>query len=271
MKASILTLILLFCITNSTIFAEKASLTFDIYSEKPVNLSISRLKEQLKVHEIELFDPNYEKKKSYKAFKLQDVLNIAFGNKWKDSSFTDISFKALDGYEAVSKTSLLQNDGGYLAFEDINFPGWEPVGRNKAYPGPFYIVWLRKDQTPRYGYPWPWQLKEINLIAFKDQFPKVYPEGVSEDSPVFAGFTIFKERCLRCHSIDQQGGKVGPDLNAPTNILEYRSQDMVKEFIKHPSKYRHTHMPDHKDLSDLDLDNLIKYFLYLGKDNKESK
>lgn len=271
MKTFILTSILFFCISISPVLASDHNLVFRLSAEKISALSLKELKTTLKSHSIELHDPNYEKVKNFRAFKLHDVLNLAFGDKWKDESYTDISFKALDGYEAVTKSGLLKNEGGYIAFEDTEFSNWEPVGRNKANPGPLYLVWLKKDQTTQFGYPWPWQLKEINLVAFKDQFPNVYPEGVSEESPVFAGFSIFRERCLRCHSIDRQGGKVGPDLGAPMNILEYRSQYIVKELIKHPSKYRYTHMPDHTDLSDEDLDNLIKYFLYLGKEKKESK
>ncbi|MGH7885117.1 MAG: c-type cytochrome [Thermodesulfobacteriota bacterium] len=269
MKRIILTLILLFCITNLTFSADEASLDFKISGKKTVSFTLNELKSKLDSHKIDFFDPIYEKNKMFNAFKLGDVLNLAYKDKWINNSFTDISFKALDGYEAVAKIDILKNEGGYIAFEDIDFPDWEPVGRNKSNPAPFYIVWFKKDQTPQFGYPWPWQLKEINLITFRDQFPKVYPEGVSDDSAEFAGFTIFKERCIRCHSISQQGGKVGPDLNAPKNILEYRLQDMVKEFIKNPSDYRFTHMPDHRDLSGEDLDNLIKYLLYIGKNKKE--
>lgn len=268
MKSIILTLILLFCISNSTITAGEASLIFKISSQESARFSLSELRKQIKAHEIKLFDPNYEKIKNYKAFLLKDIIDLAYKKTWNEASFTDLSFTALDGYNSVSTIDKIKEDDGYIAFEDIDFSGWEPVGRNKANPAPYYLVWLKKDQTPQYGYPWPWQLKEINLITFKDQFPKVYPEGVSKDSPEFAGFTIFKERCLRCHSIDNQGGKVGPDLNAPKNILEYRSQDMVKEFIKNPSSYRYTHMPDHKDLTEKDLENVIKYLLFIGKNNK---
>ncbi len=269
MKKLILTLILLFCIQNSIVLAEDITLVFKKSDKKVVTIDLQDLKTKLKTHKIEFFDPHYNKTKRFKAFALQDVLNLGFKNNWSSDKYTDIGFKALDGYNSVSKIGLLNEDGGYLTFEDFDFPSWEPIGRNKANPAPFYLVWLKENQTTEFGYPWPWQLKEINLTTFKDQYPKVYPDGVAKNSSEFVGFSIFKERCVRCHSIDNQGGKIGPDLNAPKNILEYRSQDMVKEFIKNPSEYRYTHMPDHKDLSDQDLDNLIRYFLYLDKNKME--
>jgi len=60
--------------------------------------------------------------------------------------------------------------------------------------------------------------------------------------------------------MDKQGGKIGPDLNAPQSITAYRSKHMILEMIKHASKYRYTEMPDHTDLSDQDLENLYLYF-----------
>lgn len=265
MKNIIITLILIFCITDSTVFAGEAVLVFNISNKEVSSFDLKDIKKRLKVHKIEFFDPHYNKNKRFKAFALQDVLNLGFKNEWLSDEFTDIIFKGLDGYNSVSKIGFLKQKGSYIAFRDVDFPDWEPIGRNKANPAPFYIFWTNKDQTTQFGYPWPWQLKEISLIKFKEKFPKVYPYGVAKNSPEFSGFSIFKERCVRCHSIDNQGGKIGPDLNAPKNILEYRSQFMVKELIKHPSKYRYTHMPNHKDLSENELDNLIRYILFLGK------
>jgi len=59
--------------------------------------------------------------------------------------------------------------------------------------------------------------------------------------------------------------KMGPDLNAPKSIVSYRSEFMIKELIKRPSKYRYTQMPDNPDLSDQDLDNTLAYFSYMNE------
>lgn len=66
--------------------------------------------------------------------------------------------------------------------------------------------------------------------------------------------------------MNRQGGKIGPDLNAPQSITAYRSKAMIKEFIKHPSKYRYTQMPDHTDLSERDLEDLYLYFRFKRED-----
>ena len=234
------------------------------------NITLKDMKDNLKQHTITFFDPQYSKEKNYKAFKLKDFLNMAYGNEWMSSDYTDISFKAYDGYDSISVTSNLKQDGAYLVFKDLDYEDWEPVSYTKAYPGPFYIVWVNKNQTTKNGYPWPWQLASMNLITFAEQFPEVVPKVADKNSTVYKGFELFKTRCVRCHAINREGGTLGPDLNAPRNILEYRPVDVVKEFIRNTSKFRFSHMPDHKDLSEEDLDNLIDYFYYNLKENSWS-
>lgn len=65
--------------------------------------------------------------------------------------------------------------------------------------------------------------------------------------------------------MNRQGGNIGPDLNAPRSIVTYRSPQMIKEFIKNPSKYRYTFMPDHPDFSEEDLDNILSYLTYMNE------
>jgi mono/diheme cytochrome c family protein len=99
-------------------------------------------------------------------------------------------------------------------------------------------------------------------LRFADQYPAIVPKGASSDSSAYRGFELFRTRCLLCHAMDQNGGKLGPDLNAPQSIAAYRSKHMIKEFIQHPSKYRYSQMPDNPDLSDLNLEDLYQYFRF---------
>ena len=258
-------------LTLNTSYADDSSrINILISGKQQKSISLKEMKEELSQHKIAFFDPQYSKEKNYRAFKLMDFLTLAYGSEWKSNDYTDISFKAYDGYDSISVISNLTQDGGYLVFKDLDFQNWEPIGYTKAYPGPFYIVWVNKNQTSQNGYPWPWQLESVNLITFAEQFPEVVPKVADKNSSVYKGFELFKARCVRCHAINQQGGRLGPDLNAPKNILEYRPVDVVKEFIKDTSKFRFSHMPDHRDLSDEDLDNLIDYFIYNMKENRWS-
>ncbi|PSW20872.1 cytochrome c [Photobacterium sanctipauli] len=237
--------------------------------KKVQSYSLESLKKALPVHNVDIFDPQYNKNKQYQAFKLHDVLAYVYGDAWLQKLDTDVNFIALDGYQAVSDYKKVLDKGGYIVFKDRQYPGWEGIGRNKASPGPFYLVWDDKQKGPKKGYPWPYQLAKIDTVDFKQQYPAVYPHDVAKSSDIYAGFALFKERCMKCHAIDQEGGKVGPDLNAPMNILTYRQRDMVGEYIRQPSKFRYTQMPDHLDLKSSQIDSLLDYLQHQGKLSKK--
>jgi len=74
------------------------------------------------------------------------------------------------------------------------------------------------------------------------------------------GYRLFQQSCASCHSINGQGGKIGPDLNVPRSIVEYRPVDQVRAYIRNPEAFRYTSMPAHPGLSESDLDALIAYF-----------
>lgn len=170
--------VFLFFTLNSTLDGktDSVNLKFNVSGKFTKNLSLGDLKANLEVHELEFFDPVYKKIKHYKAFNIQDLLQFGFGNLWRSEAYTDIVFTALDGYEAISKISKLKETGGYITFLDMDVEGWEPIGRKKANPGPFYIVWTGKNQTTKNKYPWPWQLVSINIIQFDEQSPEKSPK-----------------------------------------------------------------------------------------------
>lgn len=253
-------LVLLFTLAGNVQAGENPSLVFSHSDRRVAVLELNKLLSEVPQHEIEFDDPFHQKTKRFRALAMSDVLDAGFGKDWRDQDFSDAVFIALDGYRAVSSHDKLLEEGGYIAFADLDAePGWELIGDRDSDPAPFYLLWTGEGQTAAKGYPWPWQLAEISLVSFQDKYPKVYPADAAAGSSVMRGFEIFKMRCLRCHAMDQQGGKVGPDLNAPMSITEYRSPMMIREFIRKPSRFRYTHMPDHEDLSDTDLDDLLDY------------
>jgi len=244
--------ILFFLQPDTRAQTQDPSIEFQIAGRTVNVFKLSALKSKLEPRRIELYDIEYKKSKRYEGFALGDVLRLGFGDELKSPE-----------YNAVAPLSKVSEPGGYIVYADLDSGKWEPVGTQGVDPGPFYLVWTGKEQTPQNEYPWPWQIASINLMRFQDQYPLVFPKGAAMDSAVYKGYELFKGRCVRCHSMNGQGGKVGPDLNAPKSIVEYRSDYMIKEFIKHPSKYRYTHMPDNPDLTESDLDNLLAYFRYM--------
>lgn len=253
----------------ATAFAAEPVLEFRAAGKARGTANLSLLRAKLKSRRISIKNPFLQgKEKTYEAFALTDVLTQAFGQDWRSAEFSDVAFIALDGYEDISPLGKLKEDGGSLAFRDRDREsGWEPLGHKKAAPGPFFLIWTSTGQNPDNGYPWPWQIKTISLLRFADQYPAVVPTGAKESSPEWKGFVLFKDRCLKCHAMNSEGGKIGPDLNAPQSITAYRPKPMILEFIRHPSKYRHTQMPDHEDLSPADLEALYQYFKFKSRDS----
>ena len=249
--------------------AEEDSLTFSLGKDTVAVLTKDQLTAKIKPQVETFLDPRYGKKKSYRCLPMSEVMDVAYGPAWRSSPYTEAVLTAHDGYDSVSSAAKLGEPGGCLAVADNDFPGWEPVGRERASPGPFYLTWSGKEQSTENDYPWPYQLVSIDLVKFEDRFPGVPPKA-PVGSPAWRGFEIFKGQCLRCHAINQDGGKVGPDLNAPQSVTAYRSKKWIKDYIRQPSKFRHTQMPDNLHLTDRNLEDLYQYLLAKSKD-KEKK
>ncbi|MEO6028293.1 MAG: c-type cytochrome [Candidatus Binatia bacterium] len=211
-------------------------------------------------------DAYYGKRKRYRACPLADVLALGFGSlDGKANEGVDVFFRARDGYEKPASLARVREAGGYLAFADADRmqgddPGWEPIDRKQADPGPYYVVWEKPAQRDAHRYPWPYQLAAIELSSFARRFPHIAPTGLPDDDAAWAGFRIFRGECIACHAINGEGGTIGPELNVPQSIVEYRPVEQVKAYIRNPQTFRYTSMPSHEYLTPADLDGLVAYF-----------
>jgi mono/diheme cytochrome c family protein len=217
------------------------------------------------VQTVTLDDPYYGRRKSFRACPLADVLRLGFGQPAAALAGENFLLRARDGYAKPATGAQLAAAGGYLAFADAerahgDDPGWEPIDRKQVDPGPFYIVWALPQQADPEQYPWPYQLTTIEIAALDSVYPHTVPRGAAEDSPARAGYETFRTQCIACHAINREGGTVGPELNVPQSIVEYRPAEQIKAYIKDPSVFRYTSMPAHPQLSDRQLDELIAYF-----------
>lgn len=173
--------------------AVEPDLEFRLGGKFAAKVSLVELQDHIKSHRVRFFNVLMNKEKNYEAFSLKDVLNFAYQTKWVSDQYSDIAFIALDGYEAVSSLGKLREDGGFLAFRDLDLNNvWEPVGNKKIDPAPFFLIWTGKNQTTKNAYPWPWQVVALDLLRFEDQYPAIVPKGAEIDSSAYRGFEIFR-------------------------------------------------------------------------------
>lgn len=222
--------------------------------------TLAQLQQQLPVQQVSLDDPTYKQRKSYRGFVFRDLLTKTGFPALQDDD--TLVLTATDGYAPTLAAALLQQQRAILVFAEADKPdfGFTPLqqGKGMSSPAPFYLVW--PDAGKAAGqFAWPYQLVRIELTRFSERYARVIPVDTAPPQ-VQEGFALFKQHCLKCHSINLQGGGLGPELNAPKNVTEYWQLHDLKAFIRDPESYRYqSKMPAFGHFSDAQTDAVLAY------------
>lgn len=236
------------------------SLTFERNGKKVAAHAVEELSKLTAPRVVTTFDPYYEREKRFRALSVSQLLSKVFGESQEALRTRSFVLTALDGYAVPVAGSLLIQDDAYLAIDDVDVPGFAPIGPRKASPAPSYLIWEGADHKDVESHPRPWQLSMIAIVEPKTLYPHTLPKDAAKDSAELLGYSLFQERCIRCHAINREGGRVGPDLNVPQSIVQYRPEPQIRAYIKNPITFRYGVMPPNPDLSEAQLDQLIAYF-----------
>jgi len=232
-------------------------------------LALEALRSACSEGDITVADPYHLRTMRYRALPLRCVLDQGFATSGGASGLLEqgLLLRALDGYTRPVAGRMLLEPGGYVAFGESDRLAagdvgsrFSPIDRRRVDPAPFYLVWTGTDQGDPHDTPWPYQLARIEVAPFEEAFPATVPTGLEGEDPGWRGYAVFQAACASCHAINAQGGRVGPDLNVPRSIIDYRPTEQIKAYIRNPQATRYTSMPPHPNLTDADLDALIAYF-----------
>jgi mono/diheme cytochrome c family protein len=255
--------------------ADAASLRFERDGRLVREIPLAELREGCGATRVTVeHDPYYDRRMSYLACPLARVFALGLGVPPSALPGRTVFFRARDGYVKPAPIELLEEPGGYVAYADADRaqgddPGWEPIDRRQVDPAPYYLVWTGAKQADAHRYPWPYQLVAIEVAPFEVRYPNTAPAGEPEDSAAWRGFAIFRRECVACHAVNGEGGTVGPELNVPRSIVEYRPIEQLEAFIRDPKSFRYTSMPSNPHLSDEDLDALVAYFTAMSRRKRD--
>lgn len=231
-----------------------------VHSGQSRSWSLAELRQVLAEQQVSLTDPSYGAEKSYRGFDFATLL--------KKTGFPPLQAEdtlvltASDGYAPTVNAAQLAGHAAMLVFAEAGLPDFQfallPQGKAMISPAPFYLVWPGAGKAAEH-YAWPYQLVKIELIRFRDRYQRVLPPE-NASAQVRQGFQLFQQNCLKCHSINLQGGVLGPELNAPKNVTEYWQKSDLKAFIRNPESYRYqSKMPAFAQFSDADIEAVLAY------------
>lgn len=209
---------------------------------------------------VRTLDPYYSAHKVFWGWSASEFLGWAFPGQ----EGGEVELRAVDGYEVRLALSQLARDEAFLVYADAELPSMAPIGPRAVDPGPLYLVWQGEEHTDLTTHPRPYSVVRLRRLE-NERVRFGPPDGFAEGSLERRGEQLFESRCLRCHALNQVGGKVGPDLNVPRNILEYRAEADVVAYIRDPQSFRYGTMPSHTDLSAEDLSALVGFLRAMGK------
>lgn len=259
------------------LFACKPSINTSEVEEEPtievaplleVNLTKVQKEEGLSGAEIVdvRYDPVFKRAKKYKAIPLKPYLEKVIKIQEIDTASTELIFLCKDGYNPSMPLTKVLNNEPYLAIRDMDaIEGSNWVDTLKGKWAPYYLIWTNHTKGAK-GYTWPYGLKYLQFKASDEAYKAAYPA----DKNRLAGFELYKEKCMKCHSVNKVGGIMGPEMNVPKNITEYWKEADIKAFVKNPYAYRYnSKMPPVDNLKDEELEQIIAYLSYMKEQKIE--
>lgn len=216
-------------------------------------------------------DPVYHKAKKYKAVNASILIKNEIDLTKIDPKNTKIVFECKDGYKPEMPLELFLNANPYLAYQDVDAPKgakWEPIIKdgNEMNAEPFYIVYTSISEKDS-RYKWPYNLVKIYLEPLNKSTLELYP---LKNRKLETGYTLFKNQCLTCHSINGIGGTMGPELNYPRSVTEYWKEKELVDYIVNPASFRYKVKMPTLGITKQQSREIVDYLKYMSENKKKT-
>lgn len=211
------------------------------------------------------YDQYFKKPKKFLGYELKPLLDSLIKVHHFDTTNRVIVFECGDGYRpSMVLSKALSDTKGYIVIKDKEATGhknWIDSLATKFTP--YYLVW-QNIKPSNHTFPWPYGLTKIRLIPVASEYQTIYPYKNPE---MVKGFTLFKDNCNKCHSVNHIGGVMGPEFNVPKNITEYWREEDILAFALNPKSYRSSsQMPPMRDVLSIDeIKTIINYLKFVLK------
>lgn len=208
-------------------------------------------------------DPAYRTQKHYSGDSLKHYLEANGFSPATIGRDVVVEFLCADGYSPVASLEALIQDGAFLATADVDAATgrkWLPFSSSspEREPGPVYLVWPKAVEDA--DHPWPYGITSLRIGSSSALFGAALPKS----GDVQHGFTMFRENCMKCHSINGVGGTVGVELNVPRNVFEYWQVEKLPAFVAHPESFRRNgKMPPFEHLGGDAISEILKYIEHM--------
>jgi cytochrome c2 len=215
-------------------------------------------------------DPVYHKQKKYKAVNASLLIKNQIDLTKIDPKNTKIVFECIDGYKPEMPLELFLNANPYLAFQDVEAPKgtkWEPIVKNgnEMNAEPFYIIYTSISEKDN-RYKWPYNLIKIYLEPLNKSTLELYP---LKNRKLETGYTLFKNQCLTCHSINGIGGTMGPELNYPKSVTEYWKENELVDYIVNPASFRNKVKMPTLGITKQQSQEIVEYLKYISENKNK--
>jgi mono/diheme cytochrome c family protein len=220
---------------------DDAALAFRRHGELLATRSLAELKKTTGAQSVRVFEAYEQREVSFRALRFDRVLDAVYGAEWRGAE--ELLFTCRDGYQPTVPVARVVAHQAWLAFEREGTPTFSirklESGRRQDVPlAPFYLIWenIADTQVRSEGdWGWPYQLIGVELIRSRDRFPHMAPSA-SAPPQVQEGFAAFRIHCSRCHTVNGDGGQIGPELNRGPGAAGRRDAAWLRDWIDDPSR-----------------------------------